>query len=515
MNRLPPTKPVPFDAPGLKLAALIAVIALVVFLIQALAARAGAPRESAGLRLTGKDVITTHQLYEGTLITGSTGSGKSSGPGDTLARHFLRERAGMLVLCAKPTEFAYWSKICAEEGRSADLVRFAPGSGVTCDLLHAALAHPEATVADAEALLSQLMEVDARSSEGRGDEAYWRVSSSKCLRYAVQAVHSARGRASLSEVYQFLVSAPTSPAQVADPAWKGGSYAAAVLHEAGTKNPGDHDTGLMLDYWLSEWPSLSDKTRSIIYSMATNLLDKFTSGPVAGMVSSGETNLPPEAVFGDGEGPGKVVVLDMPTLTWGAPGGFFQITYKTLVQKAALRRDVSKSPRPLIVWQDECQQFLTEFDVQVQALARASRVAQVSITQSLPVLYGALGGGPKAEQQAKALIGNCQTKFLGQQSDKDTNDYFSAMLGQSLHLLMGGGTQSGGTDVVGELLGTARPQANASYSENLQNDYPPENFTRLRKGGPPDYTVDCVVYQGGRRFSNGRTWLPVSFQQRR
>jgi hypothetical protein len=55
----------------------------------------------------------------------------------------------------------------------------------------------------------------------------------------------------------------------------------------------------------------------------------------------------------------------------------------------------------------------------------------------------------------------------------------------------------------------------AGFHESYEFEVQPAVFTQLRTGGPANnWTVDAMVVQNGRRFrSNGRTWLPVTFQQ--
>jgi hypothetical protein len=43
----------------------------------------------------------------------------------------------------------------------------------------------------------------------------------------------------------------------------------------------------------------------------------------------------------------------------------------------------------------------------------------------------------------------------------------------------------------------------------------PSEFTTLKKGGPPDFLTDCIVYQTGASFraNGGEPWLRTSFKQ--
>ena len=67
------------------------------------------------------DAWTIGDACEGTQIFGTTGSGKTSGSGRTLALAFLRAGFSGLVLCAKPDERELWGRYAAIAGREDDL----------------------------------------------------------------------------------------------------------------------------------------------------------------------------------------------------------------------------------------------------------------------------------------------------------------------------------------------------------------------------------------------------------
>lgn len=464
------------------------------------------------LTLSSGDEIALHQIYEGALIVGATGSGKTSGPGDALARALLREGAGFLVLCAKPDECARWGRLCQEAGRGADLRRIGPGSPLKCDILNYTLSHPDSSVEDAAQLLDTLVDVANRKG-AQGDEQFWLLFLQRIIRQMISLVWLGKQRASISDLYRVITSAPSSPEEVGSAEWRRSSFCAECLFDAAAKAEvlPQQDLGLCASFFTQEWPRLSEKTRSIGYTMATNILEKFLTGPVAEVVSSGVTNFTPDEIAD-----GRVVVLDMPYLKWRDPGRFMQIMFKLLVQRSVLRRDASGDAKPVVIWQDEAQLFLTEQDIEVQTVARQSRLVNVVLTQSLPVMQEALGGGQRAEQQVQALIGNLQTKFVCQQSDTATNEFFSALLGKSKHLFMNGSMPTGDYDFVGDMFGIQPEQrGSAGFSEQWHPDVPPETFTHLRKGGTQSgLIVDAICFMGGKRLSNGKTWVKASFRQK-
>src|SRR4051812_37651322 len=76
------------------------------------------------LLFLGDEALTLRACCEGILITGSTGSGKTSGSGAAIAKSFLRNGFGGIVTCCKPDEPALWRRYARETGREHDLVFF-------------------------------------------------------------------------------------------------------------------------------------------------------------------------------------------------------------------------------------------------------------------------------------------------------------------------------------------------------------------------------------------------------
>ena len=75
-----------------------------------------------------QDIWTVDDATKGISILGGTGSGKTSASGKTLAKKFLKEGWGGLVLCAKTDEADLWRQYCKETGREKDLIVFSKGA---------------------------------------------------------------------------------------------------------------------------------------------------------------------------------------------------------------------------------------------------------------------------------------------------------------------------------------------------------------------------------------------------
>jgi TraM recognition site of TraD and TraG len=267
------------------------------------------------------------------------------------------------------------------------------------------------------------------------------------------------------------------------------------------------DLDMAAEYTLVEYPSLGDRTGPNIVTTAMNLVEKLIGGEAGKLIASGETNLSPDDVLD-----GRIVVVDTPLLRDYEYGRFVQLGWKLATIRAVLRRP--EHVRPVVIWADEAQlHAVPSVDSQTQAVARSHKLINVAITQNINLLESVF----RSKEDARAWISNLMTRFIFANTCRETNEYFSAMCGQSKQLLMGGSSHSKPYDLVGDMLGEEQC-GSASFNESWQPQVRPECFVGgLRKGGRENaYWVDFFVVQGGRKFdgNRGRTWLLTSFRQR-
>jgi hypothetical protein len=464
------------------------------------------PAEPPLLMLTEADPLTRHQLYEGVLGIGGTGSGKSS----TLAHlqaSMMASGAGMLILTAKTDDYLAIEKLARAAGRERDLFRFGPGKPWRFDFLRYELGAPGGSVATASQLLQDLVDTATRMKAENSKDPFWPQAAARQQRMALIPIVLATGTASVRDLYRYISSLPQNRDQVADDKWKQSAYCVRVLVEALDKHPHNEDLGIAADYAMEEYPALGEKTSAGITATSVNVLEKFMSGDVGSLVASGETNLSPDDILD-----GRIVVVDCPALKYREPGQFIQLVWKLCTIRAVLRRDLAVNPRDVCIYADECQlHAVPSVDSMTQAVARSHRLINVAITQNINLLQSVF----HSKEDAHAWCSNLMTKFIFANPDMDTNNYFSALLGQSKQLLMGGSSGGKPYDPIGEWMGESGG-SHTSFNENWQPDVRPEFFVGgLRKGGRENgFLVDCIVTQGGRRFSNGKTWVKASFRQK-
>lgn len=465
------------------------------------------------------DAFTIGQSVEGVSIWGATGSGKTSGSGRTLALAYLRAGYGGLVLTAKPDERAAWERYCQETGRAADLVVFGPDGSARFNFLDHELTRQGSGAGLTENvvnLFSTVLEVAERGGQGGGgreDEGYWRRANRQLCRNLVDLTALATGRLAVGDLYRALISAPTSREQVADRGWRAGSTCYQFLAQA-EKRPmtarQQHDFGLAADYFLAEYPTLSDKTRSVIVSTFTSMIDVLNRGIPRELFCT-ETTITPEATE-----QGKIILIDLPVKEFSEVGLFCQVIWKHAFQRSIERRDVKTSPRPVFLWADEAHHFTTGYDAEFQTTCRSARVATVYLSQNISNYYAALGGEEKGRPRCDSLFANLNTKVFHANGDPVTNEWAANLIGKTRQYMMNGSSTHSSGDWRESLLGArGSPSDTVGMSEQFQYEVQPSVFTSLRTGGPAHRgVVDGIVFRSGvRSFSTARAWMAVRFGQ--
>jgi hypothetical protein len=250
------------------------------------------------------------------------------------------------------------------------------------------------------------------------------------------------------------------------------------------------------EFFVREWAPLDDRTRSNILTTLTSRLAGLLRWPFR-QLFCGKTTIRPEDTFN-----GKIVVLKLPVKEYGEVGRFAQILFKTVWQRAAERRGTHG--RPVFLWADEAQFFVTKYDMMFQQTARSSRAAAVYLTQSVVNFRAALDGGDTTSI-SDSLLGNLQTKIFHANACPLTNDYAERLFGSELQAT--GNLSVGASGVSG------------GYQRTMLPILPAIKFTTPRKGGPAnEKMVDAYVFQAGKVWNghdgkHRKNWLLASFTQ--
>jgi len=451
---------------------------------------------------------------EGTQIFGATGSGKTSGSGQAIAKAFLRSGFGGLVLTAKPDERALWEKYCKETGREDSLIVFSPSEKWRFNFLNYEFKRPGVGAGFTENLVSlfcSVMEIGERKQGSSGNQDYWKHTLKQLLRNAIDLVSVAKGQVSLPDIYDIILSAPQNIEATHSETWQNKSFCFACIAEGDAKvrsnssHPKAQDFKLTAKYWLSEFPTLAEKTRSIIVSTFTSMADCFLRGTLRELFCT-TTNVVPEVTHD-----GAIILLDLPVKEYNEMGQFAQVLFKYIWQRATERRNIEKHPSPVFLWADESQNFVTSSDMQFQATARSSRACTVYLSQNLPNYYASLGGGDKAKHEVDSLMGNLQTKIFHANGDSVTNTWAAETIGKGLQFLSNYSSSS----VDSGIMGVGETNSTAGGSQSRDYLIQPAEFTTLLKGGfENNLCVEGIVFQGGKVWNaTGKNHIKATFNQ--
>ncbi len=442
----------------------------------------------------------------GVLVTGATGSGKTSGPAKHLAYGYLAAGFGGLVLCAKKNEAEQFRQWAAECGRSDDLVIVDSAGKFRFNFLEWEASRPDPSgglTINIVAILDEIAGAIARSAgkaeTGGGDNKFWEDALHHMNTNLVDLTVFAGLQVSLPLMRSIVNSAPQSLAQLADAQWQESSICAQTLAEADKatlKASADvrADFEECRNYWLQEYPVLSEKTRSIISLSFSMLVRPLITRPLRKLFCT-DTNIKPEDAFN-----GKIIIVDLPVQDYRLAGKVASLAWKYCFQVAVLRRTAPTSPdtylRPVFLWADEAHNFVTDFDAEFQAVARSAGGATVYLTQNRESYRRVLGNSDAVD----SLLGNLQAKFFCQNSG-DTNEWAAKLLGERWLNITS--TNVGRSDSSAD-----NQSASSGVTRSAQRRYfvEPARFTTLKRGGANhNFQVEAIVYNGGHRFRSGTT----------
>lgn len=479
--------------------------------------KSATPQRTAGdllddplIRLTDRDPFTPRHAVEGVLILGSTGSGKTSGPGRALADAYLARGWGGVVLCVKPGEAAEWVQRVRACGREKDLVLFGPEHPATYNPLmrEVELAGPGGDATEqVVSIISQLDQLtDPGGAKGRED-AFFRAAAKDCLRSVVGLLVLADEPVTVSALYDVIATAPTDPKVATRPDLIERWYTGRLLRRARERVTDATATRFrrVEEYWTFRFPGYAERTRSGV-----------TEGMVARLsaVSSGEL----ERIFGrvstwtpDRVYAGAVTVVDCPLLRYGEAGRLATCLFKCSFTKDVQRRPVGADTQPCFLYCDEFQYVLTSEDVMYATTARSARAATVFITQSISTLTAVLGGDQAAEAFVHSLLGNLRTKFVCSVEEAKTCEYLANLIGYEFAPIPTWTVPTGSEQQ------KAQAGAVPSVGMGMQRNYrlEPSAVQVLKTGGPPnDFRVETIAFRGGQLFADGKNYSRVTFDQR-
>jgi hypothetical protein len=524
------------------------------------------------------DDFTLRNAVQGIQIFGAIGSGKTSGSGEFIAKEFLKYGFGGIVLTGKIGEDKMWRKYAEEMGRTDDMVYFSEASGFQFNPLAYEMSRTDRGGQNTETMTDMFIALNRLGSRIRGgsgkgsDDPFWDMSLERLTKATLDILKLAGEDLSVFNMVRLIRSVPQiddligeyeryielktrlkiekeKPEKSVNSAdddledddntndefeidLDDDQYLDDILNEdtnnedqvlkellgsdaqeyqllkddlgskylilcldkidntnLSTKNQRSYD--IAKEYFLIDFSVMPEKTRVSVVEIFYAFCNPFRSGTLAEYFAQGLSyEVMPERTF-----EGKVIVLDFPVKSYGKTGLFAQALYKKIWQQAVERRHVDQYTVPVMMWIDEAQYFLNEDDMMFQTTARASRTCSVFLSQNISNYYATIG----SKERVDSLLGNLVTKIFHANNDYVMNTWAADTISKTKQQ---------------RAKGTMEGPGMADFSESLEYQVTPQEFTMLETGGPDNKNfVGGIVTSIGRTWSTGTNYLRTWFRQ--
>lgn len=461
------------------------------------------------------DYFTAGDAVQNCLITGSIGSGKTTGSGELLALEYLRAGWGGLVLTTKRSDVSRWLDYCKMTNRLDSVVIFTPDNGCPYRFNFLEYEHRQGGKGLVDNLASTLFtvfEVSGRleQTSTSGDAGFFEDNAKDVTYHALALEIAATGNVSLPNAKRIIESAPRSPEQVKDKEWARNSLCFKRLIQAQERCPDPALLESLASYWLTFWPGLGDRTRSSIEATLFSRLNKLIRGVNAELFNGSTSNFVPEMTHH-----GAVCIVDMPLKLYGEAGLFAQTILKLFWQKSMERRVITQDTVPSFLFIDESHLFITSNDLEFLTTSREARAACVFLTQSRSN-YEAMLKGANVKARVDALLSCFQTKIFHQCQDTAHNLYASDLIGRVWTPAATYGTSHNPQAQPPSLFSDHPASTSTSIAEQYRYLVEPREFTQLKKPAADNVDIEAILFKGGEVFkATGKPFLKLSFRQRR
>ena len=478
------------------------------------------------------EYLTWAELFHGVLITGSSSSGKTSGPAAWILNDILRNdtKPGGLFLCVKKDEAVRIEKAIRKAGREDDLVIINAQNPYKVNALEKELfRNGRGEAVEYYQALDLLMEIfllgETYQSGGTSgeNERFWDKELRRNLVRLMMLLVLAEMPVTIINMRRILVDMfgeeevtryrelwgrieqGEEEAMAEYESWCSQNFFLHCFDKADARedlSPSEIDTmNLVGDYFFKTFYKISEKTKSIIVASAMGLFEPFLTGILKShFTAEMSEDVWPEKCFEEG----KLIVVDVPLKEYGISAVYAAGIMKKLFQLAVERRVISQenNPRPCFLWADEYHFTASpQSDDKFQSSCRSTMTAGIYITQSINNIRVSMGKN-LSEAKTKALLTNLGTQIYCGNICPDTNKYASEMIGKTFIKTR---SASINTD----------DRASHSTSEHLHSIVPPEHFTTLISGGADNnFKVQTIMICRGKKWKTKEPFREVTFDQR-
>lgn len=444
---------------------------------------------------------TLGDSYEGAIVFGSQGSGKTSGTGWYLSQSMLREKFGGLVMTSSEADLQLWRRFAKRQGREDNII-VVDGSGRwRFNFFDAEMGR---AASDGISITENLIELintmiqigeDKPKTMGAGNDAYWQEQLNLVLMHAINLARHGAGQISFPLIYEIISQAPQSSQQVnSDSDWQRASVTYQLAMKLGENSHLPHDE--LYEYFsaakffMETFPSYPPNTRMSVISMFLGMGRRLMQSEFRKVL------LEPSTIDPEFCRRGGIIVLNFPILKYGQTGQIIQGAVKYVWQRMLASQKGQGDLRPVFIWADEAQLHATTYDQTFLAVCREARVAMVYLTQSITALQTKLG-----QLEGRELANKFGTKFV-HSVDADTRRYFIEDVGNEIR-----GQTSYTT-------GQEKGQTSMSMSRQPMPQLTDKDFDMLYRGRmePPDNgSVSCFVKKTGKIWQpSNKNWIKTT-----
>lgn len=480
---------------------------------------------------------------ESILITGASGSGKTSGSGRTLALRFLSKGYSGLVLTAKNDEAENWREYCRLTGRSDDLVIISPENKNYFNWLQWESTQSGNSRAVTDSVVNCLKTVIAASKEretGKQADEFWSSSRDQLIYHTADICQLAYGSISLKNLYEIVQTVPNqdddrensgedddetetepkAPLKAFDRAYNLARERVTELfdkwfdglseerrialsditdREAAAEDelPDYRNLQHAHEFFFGSFKDLHNKTKSIVLMSFSGFLFRLMRDPIYSLFCLNESNVTPNDMFA-----GKVIVLDIPIKRYHAIARDAQTMVKFVFQRACEKRLVLPGTRPCFIYADEAMNFLTEYDAEFLSTARSSRVSTVYLAQNIDQFFAAMGG-ELSKHRVLSLLSLFGCKIFHANSNTATTQYASELVGEAIFIDPSSSVSYGETFSTGESTGI-------KFMKVLR----PEKIISLNTGDKENnFRVAAYMHRQGDPIFFGKNHIKIWFDQ--
>jgi type IV secretory pathway TraG/TraD family ATPase VirD4 len=463
------------------------------------------PLDHPYLYLNSHDYLTGWNLLENIMVFGGVGSGKSTATIYQVLMSMLQAGFGGVVMTVKENEASRIGWMCKQAGRAKDFELFDASGRHTYNFLADEAKHDGMTE-NLVNLLERTGEILQRASgsgPARQDEAFWQRKSKQTRRNSIDFIRIATGEVTIPAMMELLLALPTSVEQTRQENWQHSTVAQMV--SLGRQNAKDdrerHDFECAVDFFTKEWPATAEKTRSIVFAIESGVLDPLCRS-IPNHLFNGETTITPDQVLDER----KILVIDLPIKKYLDIGAVVQTIIKQQFQKAVERRG---DGHPCFLVMDEYQELCSPYDQRFLATSRGSKCCVLMATQNISNLYTVLGAEESGRAMADSIMALAQTKVFHSNPDFVTNEWASQLIGLRKKRLFNTNCNFNSPPFERSV-----PNYSAGSSQQYLPAVQPAEFSTLLKGGAINQGVcEAIYYQGGRRWSNGETYIRAAMKQ--